>query len=166
MNESANDIINPSLVLAISRMVENNTMENQHKMVMEAMKAKFILPCKMFLKPGTEDEVHRHTGNTYPRFDLIKLENEETYFPAFTDTAELIRWKNVPNQDMMVIEFEDLAGLVLHAQDKVSGFIINPSTSHVFFKKEIIAMILKSMEEGRNPEKSQAPEDTQDTGEA
>ena len=53
MKQMDNDIINPALMLAISRMKENNNTATQNKMVEEAMNARFLVPCVVKFKPGT-----------------------------------------------------------------------------------------------------------------
>mgnify|MGYP002623769657 CR=1 FL=1 len=92
MRDIGNDIINPALILAISRMKEHNTVETQTKMAAEAMKSRFLIPCTMVIKPGTEKEEKRNAKNTRPQFTMVKTDSGELYFPTFTDIDELKKW--------------------------------------------------------------------------
>lgn len=147
------DIINPALMLAISRMKENNNLETQNKMVEEAMNARFLVPCMMKLKPGTEKEEKRTPKNTIVNFNMMKTTTGDTVFIAFTDMGELKKWQDNENQNVMVMGFDDLAGLVLNSQGKAAGFSVNPTTSNVAFRKEVIETIIanrdKAIAEGR-----------------
>lgn len=142
MRQMDNDIINPALMLAISRMKENNNTATQNKMVEEAMNARFLVPCVVKFKPGTEKEVERNPGNTIVNFNMMKTTSDDMYFIAFTDMGELKKWQDNENQNVMVMSFDDLAGLVLNSQGKSAGFAINPSTTNVAFRKEIIETII------------------------
>ena len=114
MKQMDNDIINPALMLAISRMKENNNTATQNKMVEEAMNARFLVPCVVKFKPGTEKEVERNPGNTIVNFNMMKTTSDDMYFIAFTDMGELKKWQDNENQNVMVMSFDDLAGLVLN----------------------------------------------------
>lgn len=153
MEKMEQEIINPALMLAISRMKEDNNINTQNKMVEEALKAKFLVPCVMKLKPGTETESKRTPGNTIVNFNMIKTTEDEMYFIAFSDMGELKKWQDNDKQNVMIMTFDDLAGLVLNAKEKSAGFVLNPVTTNVAFRRNIIANIVtnrdKAVEEGK-----------------
>lgn len=150
-------IINPTLMLAISRMKEDDNKESQKKMMEEAFKAKFLVPCVMQMKPGTEQETKRDTTNTFVNFNMLKTKGGQMYFIGFTDMDSLKQWQDIPNQNGMIMTFEDIADMVLRAGDKAEGFVLNPMTTNLAFHKITIANILKERRT-ENPENA----DTED----
>lgn len=153
MKEMENDIINPALMLAISRMKEDNNIRTQNKMVEEALNAKFLVPCIMQMKPGTEGEAMRNSGNTMVNFRILKNEEDAKYFMVFTDIDEFQKWQDNDKQNVMVLGFDNLASMVMNKNSDVEGFVINPATSNVIFRKNIIASIIvnrdKAIAEGK-----------------
>lgn len=144
MKKDNHDIINPALMLAISRMKEDNNLITQNKMIAEAVKARYIVPCDMQMKEGTEEEKVRNSENTRMAFNMVKTTTDETYFVAFTDLEELKKWKDLNRQNVVVMDFKQLADLVIRAKDRSFGFVLNPATTNVTFRKNIIENILES----------------------
>lgn len=136
-------VINPTLMLAISRMKEDDNKETQKKMIDEAFKAKFLVPCVIQMKPGTEQEQKRDTTNTQVNFNMLKTQGGQMYFIAFTDMDSLKQWQDIPNQNGMIMTFEDIADMVLRAGDKAEGFVLNPITTNMAFHKITLANIMK-----------------------
>ena len=141
-------VINPVLMLAISRMRENDTPDTRDKMLKAMLEAKFLVPCLIQMKPGTETETKRDTTNTVVNFNMLKTTDGQMYFLAFTDMDSLKKWQDNPNQNGMVMRFEDIADLVLRAGDKSAGFVLNPKTTSLAFQSAAIADIMKN----RKPE--------------
>lgn len=148
-----NDVVNPALMLAISRMKEHNNIVTQNKMVEEALQARFLVPCVMRFKPGTEQEERRTTANTFPVINMIKTTEDQLYFMAFTDMGELKKWQDNEGQNVLILGFDDVAGLALNPKSNAAGFVINPLTTNVVFQKHVIEMILdnreKAVKEGK-----------------
>lgn len=142
-------IINPTLMLAISRMKEDDNKESQKKMMDEAFKAKFLVPCVMQMKPGTEQDAKRDTTNTLVNFNMLKTKGGQMYFIGFTDMDSLKQWQDIPNQNGMIMTFEDIADMVLRAGDKAEGFVLNPMTTNLAFHKITIANILEERRNGK-----------------
>lgn len=153
MKKMENDIINPALMLAISRMKENNNLDTQNRMVEEALNARFLVPCVVHLKPGTEKETKRTPANTVVNFNMVKSTEGIMFFIAFSDMGELKKWQDNENQNVMVMSFDELANLVQGAGEQSNGFVLNPMTSNVVFQKKIIANIIanrdKAVKEGK-----------------
>ncbi|MBQ8148106.1 MAG: SseB family protein [Lachnospiraceae bacterium] len=147
-----NDVINPALMLAISRMKENNNPETRKKMMDEMSKAQFLVPCDMKMKPGTENESQRNSSNTIMNFNMVMTDKEEKFFIAFTDTAEMQKWKKQDKQNVMIMKLEDVAKLISGAGKDVEGFVLNPATTNLIFRRASLADIAdrteKVVEEG------------------
>lgn len=153
MKELGNEIINPALMLAVSRMKENNNLLTQNKLAEEALRAKFLVPCKVQMKPGTEQEANRTPKNTSVQFNLLKTTEGDIYFMAFSDMGELKKWQDIENQNVMVMGFDDLAGLVLNENSNAKGFVLNPVTSNVVFQKQLISNIIINRDRAAQKEK-------------
>ena len=89
MEKIGNDIINPALILAISRMRENDNPTTRGKMLQEATRARFLVPCEMKFALGTEGDPRRTPDNTIVNFNMLKTTEGTLYFMAFTDMDEL-----------------------------------------------------------------------------
>lgn len=148
-----NEIINPALMLAISRMKENNNPDTQNRMVEEAMNARFLVPCVMQFKPGTEGDEMRNPENTMVNFRMLKDPNERLFFMVFTDMDEFRKWEDNDKQNVMVLGFDNLAVMVSNAKSDTGGFVINPSSTNIVFRKEVIQNIIvnrdKAIAEGK-----------------
>lgn len=144
--ENQEEIINPALMLAISRMKENNNLITQNKMIEEALHARFLVPCVMQIKPGTEQEASRNPENTQMNFSMVKNPEGISYFMAFTDTGEAEKWKEFHKQKVlfMIMSFDDLADLIRTANDQSNGFVLNPGTTNITFQKHIIAEVIRN----------------------
>lgn len=156
MEKVDDEIINPALMLAISRMKENNNLITQNKMIGEALKARFLVPFDMQFKEGTETEKVRNSSNTNMAFNLVKTTNDEIYFIAFTDMGELKKWRDNDKQNVMIMSFDEVAGLVQRAKEKTAGFVLNPATTNVTFRKNIIDNIMISRNKAMEQEKIKA----------
>ncbi len=130
-------------MLAISRMKEQKSIEAQDKMIEEALKARYLVPCIMQIKPGTENETRRTSANTIPIINTIRTTDNKMYFMAFTDIGELKKWKDNEKQSVLAMTFDGLAKFILNPQSNAEGFAINPFTSNVVFQKNMITAILE-----------------------
>lgn len=146
MKEMENEIINPALMLAISRMKENNNLITQNKMIGEALNAKFLVPGIMRFKPGTEREQKRTSENTMLNFSMLKNPEGVMYFVAFTDMGEFEKWKVKAGQTMaiLVMTFDEIADLIRKSGDQSNGFVLNPATSKVTFQKNIVLSVIEN----------------------
>lgn len=153
--ENLDEIINPALMLAISRMKENNNLITQNKMIEEALHARFLVPCVVQMKQGTEEEPNRTTENTQMNFSMVKNPEGVSYFIAFSDLGEYEKWHEYKTRKVtfMIMRFDDLADLIRRAGDQSNGFVLNPSTTNVTFQKHIITEIIvnrnKAIAEGK-----------------
>lgn len=155
--ENQETVINPALMLAISRMKENNNLITQNKMIEEALHARFLVPCTVQAKPGTEQESVRNPENTQMNFSMVRNPEGVSYFMAFTDTGEAEKWKEFNKKTIlfMIMSFDDLADLIRRAGDQSNGFVLNPGTTNLTLQKHLIAEVIvnrnKAIAEGKIP---------------
>lgn len=169
MKKVEEDIINPALMLAVSRMREHDTPENRNRMLMEAMNARYLVPFSVALKQGTEQEEKRTAENTRMSFPMVKTKDGTAFFVAFSDAGEMAKGKEDSKPSAMVMSFDDLAGMVERAGTQADGFVLNPSTTNLVFRKKMIQDLIslrdQAIAEGKMvkvtpEEKKDAMEDT------
>ncbi|MBR4622631.1 MAG: SseB family protein [Ruminococcus sp.] len=151
----ANERINPDqidnseLVSAIKDMRADFKPETQNRVINLALRSAFFLP-GIVKKQGT-GLVQGNDGKvsfekTPPQVTFLMIKNEErgTFFPAFTDREECLRFKSEREFSVVMLRFADLANLCERSGDQgqqVNGFVINPYSEALPFTNEILQNI-------------------------
>lgn len=147
-------ITNPSLVEAMKRYDETQSIEDLNHMIDEVMKADFLCPMMMDVKEKPDENgMVTLKESTMIQFSMISNTNNENFFLAFTDWYELKKWQDVPQQQTVIMHFEDYASLVLNKDGHASGFVINPFHENKLFTKDLIANLKKQLDERTYVEK-------------
>ncbi len=133
-------VTNPSVVLAIKNMQENNTSFNQAQFIAEVMKAHFISPVSIFPLPEPSDAEGKVVlkEKTTINFNIIENTANQKFFMAFTDWEELSKWHKSENQQTLIMTFDDYAAMVLDENGNSDGFVINPFGGNIIFSKDMI----------------------------
>lgn len=134
-------ISNPQLKLAVAEWKENKTPLNEEKMYDELKKAKFIAPAVIENLPEGELE----KGKQYEaraKFMLVKDNNGNQFFPAFTQWLEVLKWNNNPDTESVVVTFENYASLLLRPNAEARGLVIDPKGMNLFVPTAVIAKIM------------------------
>ena len=84
--------------------------------------------------------------DTQISFELIKSGNGDLYYPVFTDGPEMKKCEVDKDQHSLIVNFDDLAAMLLQPQNAVAGFVINPMSDNICFSTEMIAAMKKDME--------------------
>lgn len=139
----AEQIKNPALVEAISKMQEDGSKENIDKMIDNVIVSKFILPANVTptRKARTENGQTIMEQATQVQFRLLENANKEKFFGVFTDTDELYKWTNTESAQKVVTDFDSLAQMVMDPKANVLGFVINPFGKSVTFPKQMVVAI-------------------------
>lgn len=117
-------ITNIYLVEALRRMKADNTPQARGAVIDETvMRAKFLMPVTIRDKAV--------------RFNMVTNSNNQNYFMAFTDWEEMKPCISGPEQKAFIMTFDDYA-MLEKKSDKTSGFVINPFTANLIFKKDYI----------------------------
>ena len=82
-------------------------------------------------------------------FELIKAKNGELYYPVFTDGEEMLKCDIEKDQHSMIVNFDDLAAILLMPQSGIAGFSINPMSDNLCFRTEMVAAMKRDMEKER-----------------
>ena len=144
---------NPLLKEAAKLARENPSMENSVRFLNEVVRARLLIPVSMDKSPVYDKELDEIIleENTEISFELIKAANGDIYYPVFTDGEEMLKCGIGRRQQSMIVNFDDLAAMLLSPVNAVAGFAINPMSDNMCFTTDMVAAMKKDMEkEGRH----------------
>lgn len=148
MAETPTPIRNDELLESIKKVKEDASKENTVKMLNQVVRAKLLAPVSLDRDPSVEGEDGQVVleKDTTVSFELIKAQNGDLYYPVFTHGEELRKCSAEKNQQSMIVNFEDLANIILGQGKTVRGFVINPMGDNLCFTSEMIEGMIKDME--------------------
>lgn len=135
MIDTSKPVTNPALSAALEQLHRENTPENQNRVLDEVLMRAHLLAPVVYPKGESATP-----GNV--QFQVIAAQDGRTFFPAFTDWSELRKLCGPRDQQTMVLTFDDYAAM-LSAEDKVSGFVINPLGMPLTLEKTFVAQLAK-----------------------
>lgn len=141
-------VANPELIKAINKAKEDPNQENSNRMLNEVVRAKLLIPVSMESTILADDKALGDVENASISFELIKANSGAIYYPVFTDVQEMRKCAIEKNQSSMIVNFDDLAAMLLQPMNAVAGFVINPMGENVCFSVQMIAAMKKDMEKG------------------
>lgn len=162
--EKINPVKNPDLKAAMEAARKDSRVENSVKLLNEVVRARLLIPVSMD-RPAEYDEKSGEVileKDTQISFELIKSANGELFYPVFTDGAELRKCDIDKDQQSLLVNFDDLAAMLLQPQNQVAGFVINPMSDSMRFNTEMVAAMKKDMAKSREEQpENAAAEDTE-----
>ena len=94
---------NPQLVEALAELKEHST-QGAVKNLMEALKgAQLIAPVIIDNMPEDLDLSDGKQFQTNTKFTMLQQKDGSRYFPAFTDWLEVLKWRNDPEINTVVM---------------------------------------------------------------
>lgn len=154
MAEAPKPIRNDKLLESISKAKTEASQENTVILLNEVVKAKLLAPVTLDQDPVIEGEDGQVVleKDTTISFELIKSATGDLYYPVFTHGEELRKCSDEKNQHSMIVDFEDLANMILSQGKAVRGFVINPMGDNICFTSEMIQDMINEMkkEAGNN----------------
>lgn len=141
MADNSMPVTNPALVQAIETARQDSTEQNWAQVVRAAMAARFLTPIDM--KPQSTVSGRE---NTFSLHMLKDSADGKRYYLAFTDLAELNRWRRDEEQRVLVVSFDDYSRLVLDGRIAMNGFVINPYGGNVVFNRAMLEAIRRRSE--------------------
>ena len=112
---------NQQLLAAVARMNTENSRESREAVL------DLVISSAAFLAPVTIQAPAPKSASkeTQIQFQLLANQEDQVFFPAFTDWEELRKLCGPKNQQTVVLSFDDYARMIL--QDKrAAGFVIDP----------------------------------------
>ena len=147
MTQAPTPIRNDSLLESIHKAKQDSSLENTVILLNEVVKAKLLAPVSLEREPeasGEDGQVVLEKDTTIS-FEMIKAQNGDLYYPVFTHGEELRKCSADSNQHSMIVNFEDLANMILSQSKVVRGFVINPMGEIICFTSEMIDDMMKEM---------------------
>lgn len=141
IEKAVEKISNPELVEAIEAMRKDFTPENQNKVLNYALQATFLVPCVVTEDTQLVAEADNHVHfeeKPQVKFLLIQHPDKGTFFPAFTDSSELVKFISEQEYQPFGMKFTDLATLT-EQTPTVAGFVLNPYSHNLPFTKELLS---------------------------
>ncbi len=143
-------VSNPLLVGTIEVMKEENTPEHRNLFVGELVKAQLLVPAVVEPAPALDSSGQlKLAPGSRVQFPLLSTPDGKRFFMAFTDMAELKKWREEENQPFFAVTFKDLAGMLFgkDAQGNNAGalgFVLNPFSANIAVPKEMVLQIMTS----------------------
>lgn len=158
MTEAPQPVRNDSLVESIAAAKKDGSRENTVHMLNEVVRAKLLAPITLDQEPIVEGEDGQVVleKDTTISFELIKANNGDLYYPVFTHGEELRKCSTEKNQHSMIVNFEDLANMILNQGKVVRGFVINPMGDNICFTQEMIQGMIDDMKKQTDEKNAQA----------
>ncbi|MFR6257164.1 MAG: SseB family protein [Anaerovoracaceae bacterium] len=143
-----NPVKNEELKNAIRDFTKNSSEKNYVKLLNEVVAARLLIPVYMDRKPEYDEKLQEIVleKDTQISFELIKSEKGSLYYPVFTDGAEMRKCVEDKDQQSLIVNFDDLAAMLLQPQNKVEGFSVNPLSDDIRFSAEMVEAMKKDME--------------------
>ena len=119
MNENLNDFIDAFLL--------DGSKQSQKALIVALKKAEFLAPVlinQALAKPGGS-AVYEEEGSN---IKFVLLEDEESglsYFPAFSNRGEMMRWRNDAEQEAINLRLKDYAAMIEGGEGKYAGVVID-----------------------------------------
>ena len=149
--QQAKPVRNPELKKAMEEAKKDPGMENSIRLLNEVVKARLLIPVSMDKDPQYDRKLEEVVleKDTRISFELIKAASGDLYYPVFTDGEEMIECEIEKDQHSMIVNFDDLAAILLMPQSGIAGFAINPMSDNLCFSKEMVASMKRDMEKER-----------------
>lgn len=139
---------NDSLLESIRALKKEESKENTVRFLNEVVRARLLAPVALDREPvldKKEREIVLEKDTTIS-FELIKASNGDLYYPVFTHGEALRQCGGEKDQQSMIVNFEDLANMILGQSKAVRGFVINPMAENICFPSEMIEAMIAEME--------------------
>lgn len=155
-------ITNPELVEALKALHQENTPQNQGKVLgLVVERAVFLTPAVVTPAPQQPGQADSARKQATIQFQLITTKDGRPFFPAFTDWEELRKFSKLKEQRVVMLRFDNYAEMVLK-DDRTAGMVINPlGLSLTLDRKSLENMARKKAELARGYAEEQVEKDTQ-----
>lgn len=152
MTDAAKPIRNDNLLECIRKVKTEATQENIVAMFNAVVQAKLLAPIELDQDPTLdqkEEEVYLEKDTTIS-FELIQAANGDLYYPVFTHGEALKQCSEEKDQHSLIVNFDDLANMILQQKQAVKGFVINPMGENICFTSDMIEGMIQSMKNERS----------------
>ncbi len=134
-----NPVTNPYLKECMQALKQDNSEENQNRVLQEiAMQAHF-LSLVVFSQPPKDngDGTATFEKESTMQFPLLTTADGSILCPAFTDWEELNKWRREETPRTLVLTFDDYASMVLR-DTHLTGLVINPFGENLVLDRALL----------------------------
>lgn len=144
------DLKNEALVETMNALKKDENPQTQGAFMAAAVKANYFAPVDVLDSEGNPIE---GTGKMeIPKdakfnFKLLKNTNGESFFPMFTDIEEFQKWNKDEKIKTIVVNFPQMASLVIKKADVATGMVVNPMSQNLVFNKDLIVNLINHIQQ-------------------
>ena len=162
MPDMKKPIENPELVAALAALHQENTPQNQGR-VLELVLHHAVLLAPAVVTPPPQPQQDGEAvmeQKTSIQFQLITTKDGRPFFPAFTDWTELRKFCGPKQQQTVLLRFDDYVAM-LQRNDKAHGFVINPMGLSLTLDRGTVMSLFKKKQEVLQRAQETVEKDTQ-----
>lgn len=142
MDEQQQAIANPELLTAVERMNREGSRSSREAVLDQIISsARFLAPVTITPGPDASQDGSLGTG-TAIQFQLLPNQNGQPFFPAFTGWEELRKLCGPKNQQVLVLSFDDYAGMILR-DNRAAGFVVDPFGCCLSFDRSMVGHLVQ-----------------------
>ena len=144
MDDLNKPLDNPELAAAVERMSRENSRESREAVLdLIISSAQFLAPVTITPPPEPGDGGGAVLGQgTAIQFQLITNQDQQPFFPAFTNWDELRKLCGPKNQQTLVLTFDDYAAMVLR-DNRAAGFVVDPFGCCLSFDRAMVEHLVQ-----------------------
>lgn len=148
-NQSAEDIKNPELKMAMRALNHSNTKTNLSRLAAALMDSHLLSPIQR------ETVLMEQKGpSTRIKFEDIENSEGDKFYMAFTDLGEYEKWNSDENHnEALIMTMEDFGNILIRQVNDLKGFVIDPYGENVCISKGLLLSLLKQREARMNAAK-------------
>jgi len=136
-------VTNPELIEAI-RASSEDASADQSRMAQALFGARLLVPVSVRRTIPAAPETSAKPKDTV-LYQMIRNSGKQQFLLAFTDMAELRKWRSSPDRQAAILSFDECAALVLGASG-VWGIAIDPLGINRIVTKETIRQLMRNRE--------------------
>jgi len=134
-------VTNPELVAAIDAIRVTFSQVTEEALVKALKDARYLCPVDISPRPESDGSgtITLKTETTISFFGLTDA-NGNNFLPVCTDWSALKLWRDIPDEQTVVLTYEDVSGMVMR-DPKLCGFVINPQSHVLPILRDVIERI-------------------------
>lgn len=152
IRKSQTPITNPQLVQAMDAMKQDRNQKTEALFVNTLKISRFLVPANV----DTVQQAQANPDGTVElkdqpqiKFVLFSNQNDEKFFPLFTDAAEVQKWEEHSKHQLAAITYSDLCQFFRREQENATasnliGIVINPYGQNIMIPTDSMLRIMST----------------------
>ncbi|MCD8212949.1 MAG: SseB family protein [Campylobacter sp.] len=111
----------------MQKFISEPNADNEILLLNELKKAEFLAPVIISAPLAKPDggAIYEEEGSNIKFILLESEEDKTTFFPAFTDRSEMMKWRNDSEQEVLNLRIKDYIIMLENSSGKYSGIVID-----------------------------------------